>query len=503
MGQGNDKQRQGLLWDSNARLLAVAVSATNLTLLPLWRVLIYAEAPDEYFLAAAAWHDHVAAILILVFVSAITFASLKAVLKLRRLQSWLLFALLGGVFVKLLNFLRVMATQFGLSGDTANLLFVGLLGVTALLFLLFQQRVLSIIFGFFLVLSPFAAMTATQALFRASPEPPTLAGEIIRPGRVSEDRVVWVIFDELDRRFLFGERRSDFSYPAFDELREHSVHLSRAVPIGVNTITALPGYWIGERVERTIRRDDRQIELQIEGTEVSRSLDEFDHVFKAAWRQGARIGSTGFYHPYCRLFSQYMSACTEFFYHTVLHRQTNSVGDSVRLSIAALTPLWRRLSVLRIVEDSRLSMLEQVGDPELDFVAIHLMMPHMPAVYDPMADRLRMLPFGLDYPDNIAKADRLLAELVQQLRDSGTWDRTHLIVTSDHGASGMNIGKMEPGAVPLLIRMAGQDAPISIDDEVDMVVIREIILGLLSGEIGTPPILAQRLRARVYEPSIK
>jgi len=67
------------------------------------------------------------------------------------------------------------------------------------------------------------------------------------------------------------------------------------------------------------------------------------------------------------------------------------------------------------------------------------------------------------YAAEIRRTDELLATLFDRLRDMGVWERTLVVVTSDHGEGLMDHGELEHGAsffdevlrVPLMIRFPG------------------------------------------------
>ncbi|HWM90063.1 MAG TPA: sulfatase [Thermoanaerobaculia bacterium] len=134
--------------------------------------------------------------------------------------------------------------------------------------------------------------------------------------------------------------------------------------------------------------------------------------------------------------------------------------------------------------------LEKLG-PGRELVWIHILQPHAPYVRRPyLEDRLDGAPPGLPqkvrpadlepyydpavplppereqvframYGLNAAYADDLLGRMVASLRKSGQWDRTLLVVTSDHGEEFGEMGQIAHGGnlgrqlveVPLMIKL--------------------------------------------------
>ena len=140
--------------------------------------------------------------------------------------------------------------------------------------------------------------------------------------------------------------------------------------------------------------------------------------------------------------------------------------------------------------------LEKLG-PGREFVWVHILQPHAPYVRRPyLEDHLADPPAGLPqkvrpadlepfydpavplpaeqervframYALNAAYADDLLGKMVAALRKSGQWDRTLLVVTSDHGeefgemdqiAHGGNLGR-QLVEVPLMVKLPSGFGP--------------------------------------------
>lgn len=137
-----------------------------------------------------------------------------------------------------------------------------------------------------------------------------------------------------------------------------------------------------------------------------------------------------------------------------------------------------------------------------DFVWIHILPPHAPYIKrDPLLDRLDEVPPGLPkqvkplelepyfdpavdlppetqrvframYDLNAAWADQLLGRMLDALKRSGQWDKTLLVVTSDHGEEFGEHGQIAHGGnlghalveVPLVIKLpAGFQRPLALE----------------------------------------
>ncbi|HLE84835.1 MAG TPA: sulfatase-like hydrolase/transferase, partial [Thermoanaerobaculia bacterium] len=107
-----------------------------------------------------------------------------------------------------------------------------------------------------------------------------------------------------------------------------------------------------------------------------------------------------------------------------------------------------------------LEWLDSVGD-EPFFLFLHIYEPHTP--YDPpepFASRL-----ASPYDGEVAAADRVVGRLVEALEERGLYDRSLLVVLSDHGEGLMDHGEQEHGIllyrealqVPLLVKLPGAE----------------------------------------------
>ena len=71
-----------------------------------------------------------------------------------------------------------------------------------------------------------------------------------------------------------------------------------------------------------------------------------------------------------------------------------------------------------------------IANEKLDFVLVHLPLPHPPGIYDRRTGRIGP---GGGYVDNLALADRTLAELEQVIAGTHSAQQTTLVISSDHG----------------------------------------------------------------------
>jgi tetratricopeptide (TPR) repeat protein len=155
-----------------------------------------------------------------------------------------------------------------------------------------------------------------------------------------------------------------------------------------------------------------------------------------------------------------------------------------------------------------LRWLEGQGSSRPPFLFLHLYEPHAP--YEPPAAfRARS---ASAYDGEIAAADAVVGEFLDRLRRDGLYDRSIVILVSDHGEGLMEHGERHHGIllyrwalhVPLLVKLPGREragevvrAPVGLVDVVPTVV---RLLGLPAGEelAGRSLLAGDRPRRRIY-----
>ena len=82
------------------------------------------------------------------------------------------------------------------------------------------------------------------------------------------------------------------------------------------------------------------------------------------------------------------------------------------------------------------------------------------------------------------------------MEQSGTWDSTTVIVTADHGWRETQIvGRKHDGRVPLLIKVAGQDQHRQYDGTFSILVLKDLTLDFLRGQINSNQEIETRLES--------
>ncbi len=365
----------------------------------------------------------------------------------------------------------------------------------------------------------FAGNLAEAMSARPSPAPPVDAGAK-RP-----ERIVWIIFDEFDYRLAFESRHPGLHLPALDALRRESVFLSDARPAGLWTIDTIPAYLTGKPFRRVLPAGPGSLELFPSPSGPPYLLDARQTLFGRLASQGARISISGYYHPYPRLLRE-LNVDAEWFYNVDsspavltqevynrsgfvtglrvqllshpawLHGLPYSVGERITRATDQLKHEAAAASQAGGLASLMPSAIKAASDPSYDLVFVHLPIPHPPGVAGKLGQWVNQPLTGVAYLDNLIVADGFVAALRQSLSDSGLWDRTNLIVTSDHalrpsvwtgrdqwiGDPAM-LGRSERGRIPFFFKPAGGGPGAGIASPVPLLCLHDFVLAVAAGEI--------------------
>jgi hypothetical protein len=336
---------------------------------------------------------------------------------------------------------------------------------------------------------------------------------VLRPPVADHHRILWIMMDELSYQQVYGRRLPGLSLPAFDALAAESSVFTRITPAANMTEFSMPDYLTGIPDGQDIYSPNGQLDIARLDNGRRAPFNQFDTIFHDAQIAGFNTGVAGWFIPYCRLLSNVTDRCMTSY---TQPNRNGMIGSSSlvanlfapgRRVAAYLVPNGTKIGGVTFrsngivereqhIEDLRL--ISQAADamfrdPRMDFVLIHLPVPHLPGIYD----RRRA---SLDasqrhgYVDNLALADQCLAHFRSVLEAAGQWDSSTVLVMGDHGWRLMAMGPGdEPAAVggfdprpAYIVKLAGQHQPETIDAPYDAMRTRSLLQALIHRQIRTP-----------------
>jgi hypothetical protein len=311
---------------------------------------------------------------------------------------------------------------------------------------------------------------------------------------------VWLLFDELSYDQTFEHRFPSLALPAFDSFKSKSVVFSNLQPAGYYTDRVIPSYLLGESVGNIRSNLDGDPVVKLTG-KPWQAFDAQATLFAEAKRLGWTTGVVGWYNPYCRILVGTLNYC---FWRMGDGQSDGAFPDHSALQNAAV-PIEEELhgfehkpgfAELKHAQDFTAIMPQAealLRDQSIGFVFIHLPIPHPPGIYDRRTGRLRATG---SYIDNLALADKSLAELMAILNATSLAPRTTVIVCSDHSwrvpmwrspplwtkeDETASHGRFDPRPV-LMIHFPGQHEGQLVTAPFPSIRIHEIIQHLLRGE---------------------
>lgn len=392
-----------------------------------------------------------------------------------------------------------------------------------------------------LVMAPLPLLVIGQSIFQAYASAPVRfsrsTGSLnasVGGGTDAGPRLVWLIFDELDQYLLSEGRPAGLQLRGFDSFREISLSGDRAVRPGRDTIDAVPAALTCQKMEGADVRGPGSLVL----TPCSGSPHAFrptQTVFAAARSLGFTTAIVGWYHPYCRVLADALTYCysrpaESQFVEEVQARNQKFPEMAIDLLKRQLlqVPLAERMGLVQapipsraVVREERVEHLDEFEDlyshalaairsPYLRFTVVHLPVPHLPALYDRHTGALDATGKG-NYFDNLVLADKVLADVRLALEGAGLWDRTAVLVTSDHplrvsilqsfrdGSAAEErraTGDTERSYIPFILRLPQETGRAEFTDEFDSTVAGDLAVATVKGMLTSYSGVAAELKRR-------
>jgi hypothetical protein len=343
---------------------------------------------------------------------------------------------------------------------------------------------------------PFCAVTFGQATWKAAhydaanfaarPPAPRVAAK-------ESPRVLWILCDEWDYRLTFVDPDPTLQLPEISRLRGEVLFADHAMPPGPETPVSIPGYFTGKFVQGVGYDGPRELQVVYRGASEAVPWSTQPNVFASAREIGFNTALVDWFHPTCRVLSG-LGYCRWW----ELARQHNSMGRAFWQLLAnqprslfettMLSVFGQSLSVRQQVDTYHAILddgLAVANDPRFGFSFVHLPIPHSPHAYDRRTSRFTLKNSPIrGYIDSLALLDRTLGEIRQSMKAAGTWDKTTVLMTSDHPyreAEQLD-GKTDP-RIPFLLKLASQKEGRLYNQPFNAILTGDFLLAILKGEV--------------------
>lgn len=363
---------------------------------------------------------------------------------------------------------------------------------------LFQAAVITV-----LILSPFAALTLSRAAIHLFDDPHSiqLADKPPAPfsgkSRIARAPIYVFLFDELDYRLAFAERPSPIFLPELDAFRRQAIFGLNAYPPANETMISIPALLTGKRIWDVKPINADELMIKMDGEKTSIPWSHVPNIFSESRSLGFEGGLVGWTHPYGRVLGTDLAVCSWYALANISNSTGDTLGSKILNQFRTLleTPTYsvfgQSLTVKKSIATYQ-NLLRDVfrilGRKDLAVIFIHFPIPHPPYIYRPGKGDFSLANNRYSgYTGNLVLVDRTLAELRHYMEKIGTWDKSHIIITSDHWwrRSAKFDGKTDH-RVPFLVKLAGQEETVDYQPAFNTLIIHDLILALLRGQIAQP-----------------
>jgi hypothetical protein len=312
-------------------------------------------------------------------------------------------------------------------------------------------------------------------------------GDVPQP--VHLQRVVWIIFDEMDQHVAFADRPAGLHLPEFDAFRRTALYATTATAPATQTHYSMPALITGRPIRNVTIPDGTDLMIAFENQADIEQFSSSDNIFRQARRMGFRTGIVGNYLPYCRILHSDLDFCATRLIGVEAGSATtldDALAEQIQSFLTAL-PVGDRLPLLSIDQKKHKAVYQGVladakaaaADARLNLLLIHFPIPHLPGVLGP------------SYTDNLILADKTLKELHESMDRAELWESSNILISADHGF------RSRPGfdnRVPFLVKLSGQTQPLEYTNPFNTILTRDLIFYLLSQTNPAPQAVSDWLR---------
>jgi len=489
----------------------LSLSASNLCFLRVWSDLLQMQQADMFYFKNPPQGVQVAATCICIVLLAFFFYFV--IRQLRRLLAAgrqtaviLIFFVVAFIAVNpTLNLLSHTIPAYGLLAKLTSRLGVVigaiLAGIGLVIMILVPRRVLTLSALILSLLTPLAPYCVVRGSWRAlTVDASEYADKPLAPklqhATGDPPRIVWMIFDELDYRLAFIDRREDVLMPEFDRLRREALFATNAHSPATDTIPSVPALLSGKSYVESSTHGPADLSLTSTGAGGFERWNAEDTIFATARRLGRNTAAVGFYIPYCRLLNDALTDC----YWVALGNSLNSLGQRLPQIVgnefislfqgAGFSLFGQTLTVKRRVQSIQellTNARRMVTDPDQGLIFLHFPAPHAPHPYDRFTRTFtkKNAPVA-GYWDSLALADVLLGDMRTAMTASGLWDRTTVLVSSDHPHRwAWKLDGKSDTRVPFLLKMPNQKAGAVYDKPLQTLCTRSLLEEVMEGDVNT------------------
>ena len=248
----------------------------------------------------------------------------------------------------------------------------------------------------------------------------------------------------------------------------------------------MPALITGRRLT-AVEHDDCELALTLADSGATTDWNAMPSVFSEARELACNTALVGWYHPYSRVLGGSLNYCSWYAMPAFALARAATFGASMREQIASLSGhVHIRQMFIDICQGSLKDSISVATNPAYGLILLHLPPPHWPGVYLPGKNKFTCL--GVEGPagyfGNLVLADHELHTLRRAMEAAGQWDKTWVILSSDHWwRKSESYDGMSDHRVPFLVKSPGVSLPMNYSHQFNTVLTHDLILAILRGQL--------------------
>ena len=263
--------------------------------------------------------------------------------------------------------------------------------------------------------------------------------------------VHFILFDMLSYNFMFKDDEIDPNYRNFKSLSASADVYLKAYSSHSTTGQAIPRLLTGVDFER-VGHVGNIWTVQTQKSSKMENISSYRSIFSLSHDVGYNVFLRAFALPYLNNFQNHIQSGEIYPFDTLWRSAMHSLIWPV------LYPggVDHQKTTISILDDYLKRIIE---NPDNTFFYLHWNIPHDPFIYDAdgqMTGRLELTKElisrpdrGIKYNHQLAGTDRMLGQIIQTIKDSGTYEKSLIIITSDHNIKGFGFDMKR---IPLIIK---------------------------------------------------
>jgi hypothetical protein len=329
-----------------------------------------------------------------------------------------------------------------------------------------------------LILSPIA-LVVMLTLVRTVSGSATLIERSVSPAASASTcpSIIALLFDEMSFAYLYDGTEVRAEFPNIRAFAARATNYLNVRAPGDETMVSVPGYLAGRAFDN-IRVEGNHLDYELGPDRAVFKPQQPDGLFARARGAGYSPEVAGYYFPYCELLGTLADRCRSFSFYNVSTARTGFSPVHPIMTTLILWPMQFPLGLLKnppfaalqrsLVEETTAFAERPMGASPPAFRLVHFSIPHLPFVfdeegYDPPFNPLRQRP-DTWYVRQLHYADRLFGELMARMQQDGSFDRTTVVLFSDHGFRSQG-RETNSRHVPFLVKRAGQAARMNVMEQ--------------------------------------